>query len=157
IVLFDIDIMKGMSFALIPVNTSQPEVIASELKTIFASDREGPLAGMVQFLPNRRLGSILVISPQRKYLQRAENWVRRLDAQAQGSEKQLFTYTVQNRRAQELVDVLQSMFANELSGKAAGGNRNVAPNYQVASVQSPSPQQLSSQISAPSSLSKGNI
>lgn len=65
IALFDIDTMKGMSFALVPVKTSQPAVIAGELKTVFASDREGPMAGMVQFLPNKRLGAILVISPQR--------------------------------------------------------------------------------------------
>jgi general secretion pathway protein D len=57
IALFDIDTMKGMSFAIVPVKTSQPDAIAGELKTIFASDREGPMAGMVQFLPNRRLGA----------------------------------------------------------------------------------------------------
>jgi general secretion pathway protein D len=38
IALFDIDTMKGMSFALVPVKTSQPDAIASELKTQFASD-----------------------------------------------------------------------------------------------------------------------
>jgi len=134
IALFDIDTMKGMSFALVPVKTSQPDAIAGELKTVFATDREGPMAGMVQFLPNKRLGAILVISPQTQYLRRAETWIRRLDAQAQGSEKQLFTYSVQNRRAQELVDVLQSMFSNEAGGTAA--RRNVAPAYQEASVQS---------------------
>jgi general secretion pathway protein D len=64
IALFDIDTMKGMSFAIVPVKTSQPDAIAGELRTVFASDREGPMAGMVQFLPNRRLGAILVISPQ---------------------------------------------------------------------------------------------
>jgi general secretion pathway protein D len=157
IALFDIDVMKGMSFALIPVNTSQPEAIASELKTIFASEREGPLAGMVRFLPNNRLRSILVISPQRQYLQRAERWVRRLDAQAQGNEKQLFTYMVQNRRAQELVDVLQAMFSNETGNKGvAGENRNVAPNYQVASLQSGSSQSGAGQMSGSSNFSKGN-
>ena len=112
IALFDIDTMKGMSFALVPMKTSQPDAIAGELKTVFASEREGPMAGMVQFLPNKRLGAILVISPQPQYLRRAETWIRRLDAQAQGSEKQLYTYSVQNRRAQELVDVLQSMFSS---------------------------------------------
>ena len=61
IALFDIDTMKGMSFALVPVKTSQPDAIAGELKTVFASDRDGPMAGMVQFLPNKRLGAILVI------------------------------------------------------------------------------------------------
>jgi general secretion pathway protein D len=146
IALFDIDTMKGMSFALVPVKTSQPEAIASELKTVFASDREGPMAGMVQFIPNKRLGSILVISPQSQYLRRAETWIRRLDAQAQGSEKQLFTYSVQNRRARELVDVLQSMFSTESGGTSQ--SRNVAPNYQESSLQSAQGPQSSSPASS---------
>ena len=153
IALFDVDVMKGMSFAIVPVKTSQPEAIAGELKTVFASDRDGPMAGLVQFLPNKRLGAILVISPQPQYLRRAETWIRRLDAQAQGSEKQLFTYAVQNRRAQELVDVLQSMFSSEGGGTAQ--RRNVAPTYQEASVQSaPASQQPSGLTSAISGFSK---
>jgi general secretion pathway protein D len=138
--IFDVDVMKGMSFALVPVRTSQPGTIADELRTIFASDREGPMAGMVQFLPNKRLGAILIVSAQPKYLSRAESWVRRLDAQAEGSEKQFFTYAVQNRRAQELVDVLQSMFSNETgAGRNAAPARTVAPQYREASVQSRGP------------------
>lgn len=133
IALFDVDVMKGMSFAIIPVATSQPDAIADELRDVFASDREGPMAGMVRFIPNQRLKAILVISPQRSYLARAETWIRKLDAQAKGSEKQFFTYSVQNRRAQELVDVIQSMFSKETG---TGGNvRNVSPQYREASVQ----------------------
>ena len=45
IALFDIDTMQGMSFALVPVKTSQPDAIAGELKTVFGADREGPMAG----------------------------------------------------------------------------------------------------------------
>src|SRR5262249_36554117 len=135
--IFDVDVMKGMSFALVPVRTSQPDTIADELRTVFASEREGPMAGMVQFLPNKRLGAILIISPQPRYLTRAESWVRRLDAQAEGSEKQFFTYAVQNRRAAELVEVLQSMFATETGGARAQATRNVAPPYREATVQSP--------------------
>jgi type II secretory pathway component GspD/PulD (secretin) len=74
--IFDIDTMKGMSFALIPVRTSEPTAIVGELRTIFASDREGPMAGMVRFLPNNRLRAVLVITPQREYLTRAEDWVK---------------------------------------------------------------------------------
>ena len=80
--IFDVDVMHGMSFALVPVKISDPAAIADELRTVFASEQEGPMADMVQFLPNKRLGAILVISPQRNYLQRAADWVRRLDAQA---------------------------------------------------------------------------
>lgn len=132
--IFDVDVMKGMSFAIVPVKTSQPAAIADELKNVFASDREGPMSGMVRFLPNKRLNAILIISPQPRYLARAETWARKLDEHAAGSEKQFFTYAVQNRPAQELVDVLQSMFATELGAGRSG--RNVAPRYQEARVQS---------------------
>ena len=144
IAIFDVDVMKGMSFALVPVRTSQPDAIADELRTVFASEREGPMAGMVQFLPNKRLGAILIISPQSRYLTRAESWVRRLDAQAEGSEKQFFTYAVQNRRAAELVEVLQSMFASETGSARTSATRNVAPPYREATVQSPAAQPLQS-------------
>jgi general secretion pathway protein D len=142
IAIFDVDVMRGMSFALVPVRTSQPDTIADELRTVFASDKEGPMAGMVQFLPNKRLGAILIISPQPHYLKRAESWVRRLDAQAEGSEKQFFTYAVQNRRAAELVEVLQSMFATETGGAKTQPTRNVAPTYRETTVQSPAAQPI---------------
>jgi general secretion pathway protein D len=96
------------------------------------------MTGMIQFLPNKRLRAILIVSPQGQYLRRAETWVHKLDAQAQGSEKQLFTYSVQNRRAQEIVDVLQSMFSTETGAKGTGGGRNVSPAYQEATLQTAS-------------------
>lgn len=121
--IFDVDVMKGMSFAMVPVETSTPSVIADELREVFATGKEGPMAGMVSFLPNKRLGTILVISPQREYLSRAEAWVKRLDAQASGGERQFYTYKVQNRQAQELVDVITSM----LNPGAHASRRNVTP------------------------------
>ena len=145
---FDVDIMKGMSFAIVPVKTSQPSAIADEMKSIFASDKEGPMAGMLQFLPNKRLGAILVITPQQRYLSRAVTWIRKLDSQAEGTEKEFYTYSVQNRQASELVSVLQSMFSSgkDSSGSSsASANRNVAPQYQEANLQSQGLQRSSGQ------------
>ena len=137
---FDIDVMKGMSFALVPVKTSQPDAIVDDLRAVFASNSDGPMAGMVRFIPNRQLSAVLVVSPQPAYLTRAEEWVRRFDARAAGTEKQFYTYPVQNRRAQELVDVLQSVFANETGGsRGAASPRNVAPQLREASAQSSTP------------------
>jgi general secretion pathway protein D len=129
--MFDADIMKGMSFAMVPVRSAQPSAIAEELKTVFGSERDAGMSGMIRFLPNNRLRAILVISPNRQYISRAEQWVRKFDAQAEGSEKQFFTYSVQNRRAQDLVGVLQSMFSGETAGT---GNRNVAPSFNEATI-----------------------
>src|SRR5262249_61413363 len=131
---FDIDVMKGMSFALVPVKTSQPDAIVEDLRAVFASS-SGPMAGMVRFIPNRQLSAVLVVSPQPTYLTRAEEWVRRFDARAAGTEKQFYTYSVQNRRAQELVDVLQSVFASETGGARASSPRNVAPQLREARAQ----------------------
>jgi len=134
--IFDVDVMRGMSFALVPVRISDPAAIADELKTVFSSEREGPMADMVQFLPNKRLGAILVISPQRGYLERAADWVHRLDAQAAGSEKQFLHLLGAEPARPDLVDVLQSMFSGDSNGARGGGPRNVAPQYREANVQS---------------------
>ena len=135
--IFDIDVMKGMSFALVPVTTAAPDAVVDQLRQVFSSNREGPMAGMVRFIPNKQLSAILVVSPQRQYLVRAAEWVRRLDAQAEGSEKQFYTYTAQNRPAKELTDVLQTMFVGETNAnRSASAGRNVAPQYEEASIQS---------------------
>ena len=122
--LFDIDVLKGMSFAVVPVKSPQPEKLADELKAVFATDREGPLKGRVRFIPNARLGAILVVTSQQSYLARAQSWVRRLDTKAAGSEPHLHVYQVQNRPAQEIAGILQSMFADELKVLKP---RNVTP------------------------------
>jgi general secretion pathway protein D len=111
---FDVDVMKGMSFAVVPVKTPQPEKMVDELKAIFAAEKEGPLKGRVRFIANTRLGAILVVTSQPSYLPRAQTWIRRLDAKAAGSERQLHVYQVQNRPVAELAGVLQSMFSNEM-------------------------------------------
>ncbi|MEH2536020.1 general secretion pathway protein D [Bradyrhizobium sp. AZCC 1588] len=129
---FDVDVMKGMSFAVVPVKTAQPEKMVDELKAIFASEKEGPLKGRVRFIANTRLGAILVVTSQPSYLPRAQTWIRRLDAKAAGSERQLHVYQVQNRPVAELAGVLQSMFSNEMK-VVKQPTRSVSPRSKQAS------------------------
>lgn len=124
--IFDIDVMRGMSFAVVPVKTSQPEKMVDELKAVFSSDKEGPLKGRVRFIANTRLGAILVVTSQPSYLPRAQSWIRRLDTKANGAERQLHVYQVQNRPVAELAGVLQSMFSNEMK-VVRPPTRNVSP------------------------------
>jgi general secretion pathway protein D len=129
--IFDIDVMKGMSFAVVPVKSPQPEKLVDELKAVFATEREGPLKGRVRFIANSRLGAILIVTSQQSYLARAQSWVRRLDTKAAGSEPQLHVYQVQNRNAEEIAGILQSMFADELKVVKA---RNVTPKSRPVTV-----------------------
>jgi general secretion pathway protein D len=131
--MFDVDTMKGMSFALVPVRSGDADVIADDLKNIFGSEKEGPMGGMIRFVGNKRLASILVISSQPQYIGRARAWIEKLDARAENSEKQFYTYRVQNRPAKELMTVLASIFG------AKGGDSGVAPRFGQSSLSSSGP------------------
>ncbi|MBG0808318.1 type II secretion system secretin GspD [Methylosinus sp. H3A] len=113
IALFDVDTMRGMSFAVVPVTSADPDALAEDLRKVFGSEREGPMNGMIQFIGNKHLSAILAITPQPGYLARARAWIERLDARAQGVQKQFFSYRVQNRPAKELVQVVGSMFGRD--------------------------------------------
>ena len=110
---FDVDWMKGMSFGLFPVDTSDPDALVRELDTIFANDRSSPTKGLVRFVANRRLGSILVIAQQALYLKKAAEWIHRIDVVGQSQDKQLFVYHIQNRPAGELAQLLKGIYRNE--------------------------------------------
>jgi general secretion pathway protein D len=131
---FDVDVMRGMTTAIVPVRTSQPDAIVEELRTIFGSDRDGPTRGVVQFVPNRRLGAILVMSPQQAYVERAKTVIARLDSHAQGQEQQLFTYSVQNRPVRDLANVLQSVFASETGNQGNSRTPNTADSQRQPAV-----------------------
>lgn len=133
IAIFDVDVMKGMSFAVVPVKASQPEKMVDELKAVFSSDKEGPLKGRVKFVANNRLGAILVITSHPSYLPRAQSWIRRLDSRASGTEPQLHIYQVQNRTAAELAAVLQSMFSSEMK-VVRSSSRSVSPRSKQVSL-----------------------
>lgn len=130
--IFDVDVMKGMSFAVVPVKAAQPEKMVDELKAVFASDKEGPLKGRVRFIANTRLGAILVVTSNPSYLPRAQSWIKRLDARASGTEPQLHVYQVQNRTAAELAGILQSMFSQEMK-VVRSTSRNVSPKSKQVS------------------------
>jgi general secretion pathway protein D len=132
---FDLDWMRGMSFALLPVESADPEAIAKELDTVFANDSDSPTKGIVRFVPNTRLKSVLVISSRPEYLRKAEGWLRRIDLAGQATEKQVHVYHVRNRPAQELSLLLQKVYVSQTSGRAvvdAGTQPQQAPSLMSA-------------------------
>ncbi len=137
---FDVDWMKGMSVALHPLKASQPAAIAKELNTIFATD-DGPGNKLIRFIPNQRLNAVLVITSRPAYLSRANTWIEKLDRIASANDQQLFVYSIQNRPAKELAQVLQSVLkAQDGGGSSRSASANsanpVAPNLEAASVSS---------------------
>jgi len=114
---FDVDWMRGMSVAIHPLDASDPDAIAHELDTIFANDRDSPIKGVVRFVPNKRLKSIIVISSRPEYLNKAAGWIRRLDMVGAATEKQVNVYHVQNRPAAELAQLLTKVYGAQAQGR----------------------------------------
>ncbi|WP_095198070.1 type II secretion system secretin GspD [Mesorhizobium carmichaelinearum] len=132
---FDVDWMRGMSVALHPLKTSKPEAVAAELDSIFGT-KEGPGAKLIQFIPNDRLNSVLVITSRPAYLARAATWINKLDKLAETNESQLFVYQIQNRPAKELAAVLSSVLGTTVKTEGGSGGSNVSPNQTPIAMQS---------------------
>jgi general secretion pathway protein D len=126
IAVFDVDWMRGRSVALHPLKNAKPAAVAAELEAVFGSGQDK--SGIVRFIPNERLNSILVISSRPVYLERAAKWIRKLDQQAPSNDEQLFVYEIQNRPAKELAAVLQSVLSK--GGAAANAEESAAQPQQ---------------------------
>jgi general secretion pathway protein D len=133
--IFDVDWLEGMSVGIFPLQTVDVESIILELEGIFGTQAESPLAGMFRFVPLERLGSIMVITYQEKYLYKAEEWIEILDRGAAGAGKQLFVYRVKNLEAPILAGYLTELFGGE--GGQTTSNRpqgTLAPGLEPATV-----------------------
>ena len=115
---FDVDTMRGMSFGIYPIETADPDAIAQELDTIFSNDKDGPTKGIVRFVPNRRLKSVMVITSRPEYLKKAQTWLSRIDLASRATEKQVFVYHVQHRPASELASILQKVYQSKTGATA---------------------------------------
>lgn len=106
---FDMDWLKGMSFALYVPKNTDARLIAPELdKLINASG--APTAGLVRLVAMERLNGIVAIAPRAQYLEDVRKWVEVLDREGASNERRLYVYRVQNGRATDLANVLISAF-----------------------------------------------
>jgi general secretion pathway protein D len=133
---FDVDWMRGMSFAVLPLDSADPIAIAQELDTIFANDRSSPTKGIVRFVPNQRLKSVLVITSRPAFIAKAREWVKRLDLVGQESAKQVQVYRVQNRPASEVAQLLQKIYMPQGDRAGADARGAIAPGQAAATLSS---------------------
>ena len=114
IALFDADWLSGMSYALYTPNYIDAEELTRELNQILGG-LNSPISGMVRMIPIDRLNTVLAISPQEKYLEQLQAWVKRLDRPGEGSDKRVFVYQVQNGRAADLAATLGKLMGIQAS------------------------------------------
>jgi general secretion pathway protein D len=142
---FDVDWLRGMSVAVIPLQHVQAEDLVSQLQTLFAeqsgaSAQQGQqgqrgqqgeqgqqISSLVRLLPLTSSNSLVVITPQPSYVDEVRKLVTTIDNGA-GNSSGLYVYNVLNVRASALAQHL-----NQLFGNATGGGESmqgaVAPGF----------------------------
>ncbi|WP_299749694.1 type II secretion system secretin GspD [uncultured Tateyamaria sp.] len=135
--LFDVDVLSGKSVALVELSAADPDNIVDELKVIFENEEGGNLEGVIEFIPNKRLGSVLIITSRSRYLSRAQRWIRELDRTASGASLSIETHALQNRNASDVAAILTDLLSAGLvtatdSARSSEGGKAAATQAQVA-------------------------
>jgi len=112
---FDVDWLAGMSYGFFNLNYVDAKTVETELSAIFA-DPKSPLQGVIRLIPLPRLNTILVITPQPKYLQSVETWIKRLDIGGTTAGRRIYVYDVQNGRAEDLARSLNHILSLPTGG-----------------------------------------
>ena len=134
--IFDVDQFKGMSTAIFRLNSSSAKTVIGELNSIFSFDGEEDQGGVVRFVEIERLNAILVITPQRRYLNTVSQWVDRLDRVDNTVARTLHIYFVQNIRASYLAGILSELFDADVSTQEADNQASLAPGLAGSTIQS---------------------
>ena len=133
---FDVDWLAGMSVGVFPLTRVEVATVVPELEAIFGEAGESPLAGMFRFVPMERLNSVMVITPQPQYLDRAGEWLLKLDRASSEAGSRLYVYQVQNFEAAVLADYLSSIFGGGGSSSRRSRDGEVAPGLAPVSIDS---------------------
>ncbi len=134
---FDVDWMAGLSVGFFPLEYAQATDVSRQLETLLADESGNPFTGLFRFIPVESANSLLVISPQERYLTQVRGWIERLDiaeASAEGAQR-VFVYRVKHGDAEALADILTKLFSGDGQGqrRPVGG---VAPGLQRAALES---------------------
>ena len=107
---FDVDVLARQSYAVLPVSNGDVKDFASALQDAFRSQNGGALSGLVRVIPLSRINAVLVVSPQRHYVDE----VRRVHALIERARRRTLrswhVYYLQNSHSEDVAYVLQQAF-----------------------------------------------
>lgn len=141
---FDVDWLKGMSFAMFKLQYADATTLVDELELIINGESPTPMAGIVRLLPIERLNAVLVITHQRDRIAQVRGMIEQLDWGVEGSGgRRLYVYALENGKAENIATVLQSIFGQSqydpYSGKVADSNSAANVFRNADSVSRPPP------------------
>ncbi len=134
--LFDVDYLKGMSYALIRPEHVEAATLAQELTRVFQTTG-GASASLLRFVPLARLNTLLVVSPRSAQLSAVQKWVDRLDVPPHGPGRGVYYYRMQNAKAEDVARSLSAVYGNSVSLGQSSNAADVGPAPDTAAASPP--------------------
>ncbi|PKM37680.1 MAG: type II secretion system protein GspD [Gammaproteobacteria bacterium HGW-Gammaproteobacteria-10] len=133
--IFDVDMMRGRSFALFPLTHVDPPTVIEELEQIFDNKGKDDKGQYFRFIAIERMNAILAITHQSRYLSDIENWIIRLDRAQSATGGGVNVYKVQHVDAVQLAATLSEIYGVPVS-QSGMGQASVAPGRRAVEVTS---------------------
>ena len=130
---FDVDRMKGMSFAIYSLRYVEADQIVKELREVFEGEKTETKAA-VQFIPVPRINRVIAVARTKEILRSVELWIDKLDLGESSPGRRIYVYQVKNGRAIDIADTLNLILGTGYGGgygaNAYGGRtgRNATNN-----------------------------
>jgi general secretion pathway protein D len=130
---FDVEWMRNQSVGVYPLKSTSPETMIKELERVFESGDGGQGQGVVRFQPVSRMNAVLVVTKNPKFLERATQWVQRLD-RSDTSGTTVRVYRLKYARAPQVAKVLNEIFLTQRAGQSIGDSplSQIAPGTNAA-------------------------
>ena len=130
---FDVEWMRNQSVGVYPLKSTSPETMIKELERVFESGDGGQGQGVVRFQPISRMNAVLVVTKNPKFLDRATQWVQRLD-RSDTSGTTVRVYRLKYASAPQVAKVLNEIFLTQRAGQSVGDSplSQIAPGTNAA-------------------------
>ncbi len=106
---FDIDLLAGQSYALLPVSQGGAKEFATAMQDALQGQGKA-LAGLVRVVPMPRIDSVLLVSSQPRYIEDARRLFRLVERSRLQNVRSWHVYYLQNSRSNDTAYVLQQAF-----------------------------------------------
>lgn len=121
----DVEWLRNQSVGLYPLKSTAPETMIRELEKVFDTAEGGNGQGVIKFQPVSRMNAVLAVSRNAKVLERATQWVRRLDrSDPTGTTVRVYSLRFGNSRS--IARILNEMFVGR-SSQSSGQDSQTSP------------------------------
>lgn len=114
----DVEWLRNQSVGVYPLKSTAPETMIRELEKVFDTAEGGQGQGMIKFQPVSRMNAVLAVSRNRTTLERATQWIRRLD-RSDPTGTTVRIYSLRFGTARSIARILNEMFVGRSSLSAS--------------------------------------